>query len=261
MNLRLTTATASAPTLTETDGVAAATRLGVLFVSSAGGHLAQLLQLSSWYADHDRTWVTFRLPDAVSLLQGEKTIWGHFPTTRNIPNLLRNMLLAVRVIRKQRPSVIVSSGAAIAVPFFWIGKLYGAKTVYVEVIDRIDTRTLDRSFMFAGDRSRRRPRRVSAAAVPRLRSNWSAVMTLLIGSVGTDHHPFPRLLNWMAPSTARIGFRRHRAAWATPAQAPLETVEFAAALDLEAMMTQADVVVCHGGPEPCRWRCAAAIGQ
>ncbi len=117
-------------------------RLTVLFASSAGGHLAQLLQLSSWYADHDRTWVTFRLPDAVSLLEGEKTIWGHYPTTRNVPNLLRNLLLALRTIRKQRPSVIVSSGAAIAVPFFWLGKLYGAKTVYVEVIDRIDTRTL-----------------------------------------------------------------------------------------------------------------------
>ena len=35
---------------------------------------------------------------------------------------------------------------------------------------------------------------------------------------------------------------------ATPALAPLETVEFVAALDLEAMMTQADAVVCHGGP-------------
>jgi beta-1,4-N-acetylglucosaminyltransferase len=118
------------------------TRLTVLFASSAGGHLAQLLQLSSWYSDHDRTWVTFQLPDAVSLLEGEKTIWGHYPTTRNVPNLFRNALLALRVVRKQRPSVIVSSGAAIAVPFFWIGKLYGAKTVFVEVIDRIDTRTL-----------------------------------------------------------------------------------------------------------------------
>ena len=28
------------------------------------------------------------------------------------------------------------------VPFFWIGKLYGVKTVFIEVIDRIDTRTL-----------------------------------------------------------------------------------------------------------------------
>ena len=55
---------------------------------------------------------------------------------------MRNTWLALREIRRMRPTVIVSSGAAIAVPFFWIGKLFGAKTVYVEVIDRIDTRTM-----------------------------------------------------------------------------------------------------------------------
>ena len=46
------------------------------------------------------------------------------------------------MLRQTRPTVVVSSGAAIAVPFFWIGKLLRIKTVYVEVIDRIDTRTM-----------------------------------------------------------------------------------------------------------------------
>jgi hypothetical protein len=122
--------------------VAHPTKHKVLLVGSAGGHLAQLLQLSSWWGEYDRLWVTFDLPDAVSLLKDERTVWGHHPTTRNIPNLLRNLRLAWRTLRHERPTVIVSSGAAIAVPFFWLGKLFGAFTVYVEVIDRIDTRTL-----------------------------------------------------------------------------------------------------------------------
>ena len=114
----------------------------VLFASSAGGHLAQLIQLRPWYADRSRVWVTFDLPDAVSLLAEERTVWAYHPTTRNIPNLLRNLRLAWTVLRRERPRVIISSGAAIAVPFFWIGKLFGAKNVYLEVIDRIDSRTL-----------------------------------------------------------------------------------------------------------------------
>jgi hypothetical protein len=114
----------------------------VLFASSAGGHLAQLIQLRPWYADRSRVWVTFDLPDAVSLLADERTVWAYHPTTRNIPNLLRNLRLAWTVVRRERPRVIISSGAAIAVPFFWIGKLFGAKNVYLEVIDRIDSRTL-----------------------------------------------------------------------------------------------------------------------
>ncbi len=117
-------------------------RYRVLFASSAGGHLAQLLRLEPWYRHHEVRWVTFDLPDAISLLDDQPVVWAHHPTTRNVKNLLRNGLLAIREIRQMRPDLIVSSGAAIAVPFFWIGKLFGAKTVYVEVIDRIDTRTL-----------------------------------------------------------------------------------------------------------------------
>jgi hypothetical protein len=117
-------------------------RSKVLFVCSAGGHLAQMLQLEPWYRSYDVTWVTFRLPDAVGALEGERTVWGFHPTTRNIRNLIRNTWLAARVIASGRPDLIVSSGAGIAVPFFWIGKLFRAKTVYVEVIDRFDTRTM-----------------------------------------------------------------------------------------------------------------------
>jgi beta-1,4-N-acetylglucosaminyltransferase len=118
-------------------------RLRLLLVCSSGGHLAQLHCLDAWWSRHERAWVTFDKPDARSLLEGERVHWGHHPTNRNLPNLLRNTVLAWRVLRAERPQVIVSNGAGIAVPFLWLGKLFfGAVTVYVEVYDRIDTPTL-----------------------------------------------------------------------------------------------------------------------
>ena len=66
----------------------------------------------------------------------------YFPTNRNLKNLIKNTFLAIRILRKERPDVIISSGAAVAVPFFYIGKLFGAKTVYIEVFDRIDKPTV-----------------------------------------------------------------------------------------------------------------------
>jgi cytochrome c1 len=114
----------------------------VLCACSAGGHLAQLLRLEPWSSQQVVRWVTFDLPDAISLLRDADVVWAYHPTTRSVKNLVRNARLAVSVIRAFKPDVIVSSGAAIAVPFFWIGKLFGVKTVYVEVVDRIDTRTL-----------------------------------------------------------------------------------------------------------------------
>jgi UDP-N-acetylglucosamine:LPS N-acetylglucosamine transferase len=111
-------------------------------VCSSGGHLAQLYRLRSWWEDHTRVWVTFDTPDAVGLLAGERVEWAHHPTTRNVPNLLRNLHLAWRLLRRERPDVVVSDGAGVAVAFFALAKLLRVATVYVEVYDRIDTRTL-----------------------------------------------------------------------------------------------------------------------
>lgn len=116
--------------------------MNVLFVCSGGGHLMQLYRLKPWWAEHERHWVTFQQPDAASLLAGEQVTWAFHPTTRNIPNLLRNLLLAVRLVPRLKPDVIVSTGAGVAFPFFLLGKLLRRRTVYLEVYDRIDTGTL-----------------------------------------------------------------------------------------------------------------------
>jgi len=114
----------------------------VALVGSSGGHLAQLHRLREWWERHDRLWVTFGTPDAVSLLRGERVVWAHHPTTRNLPNALRNLLLAWRTLRRDRPDVVISTGAGVAVPFFVAARALGIRTVFVEVYDRIDSRTL-----------------------------------------------------------------------------------------------------------------------
>jgi UDP-N-acetylglucosamine:LPS N-acetylglucosamine transferase len=76
------------------------------------------------------------------MLQGEDVAWAHHPTTRNVPNLIRNLGLAWALIRRHRPDLVVSNGAGVALPFFILGRLHGARTVYVEVYDRVDLPTL-----------------------------------------------------------------------------------------------------------------------
>ncbi len=115
----------------------------VLLVGSSGGHLAQLLALEPWYRDHGRTWVTFRTPDASSLLRGEEdVVWAHHPTTRSVRNLIRNAALALNVLRRRNVAAVVTTGAGVAVPFVALARLRGIPTVYIEVYDRIDTATL-----------------------------------------------------------------------------------------------------------------------
>ncbi len=119
-----------------------AAELRILFACSSGGHLLQLHQLEPWWSKHDRLWVTFEKPDSVSLLAGERIVWAYHPTTRNLANLLRNTWLAWRTLRSYRPHVVVSNGAGVAFPFFLLARVLRIKTVYVEVYDRIDLRTL-----------------------------------------------------------------------------------------------------------------------
>jgi len=114
----------------------------VLVVCSSGGHLAQLLRLRSWWERHQRTWVCFDTADALGALTGEDLVLGHHPTTRNLGNLVRNFVLAVGTLRRVRPDLIVSDGAGVAVPFFWLGRWFGARTAYLEVYDRIDSPTM-----------------------------------------------------------------------------------------------------------------------
>lgn len=115
----------------------------VLLVASSGGHLAQLLALEPWWSRHPRAWVTFDTPEARAVLHDEADVtWAYHPTTRNAVNLARNSVLARRTLRRVRPTTVVSTGAAVAFPFFVAARLRGARTVYVEVYDRIDTPTL-----------------------------------------------------------------------------------------------------------------------
>jgi hypothetical protein len=113
-----------------------------MLVCSAGGHLLQLHRLKPWWDHVERVWVTFDMPDSRSLLDGERVEWAYHPTTRSASNLIRNLRLAWRLLRRNKPDVVVSTGAGVAFPFFVVARLLRIKTVYIEVYDRIDSPTL-----------------------------------------------------------------------------------------------------------------------
>lgn len=115
----------------------------VLLVCSTGGHLLQLVALREVWEDVTRVWVTFDKSDARALLRSEDVVHAHGPTNRTfgltaVSNTLRNLALAWRTIGRTRPSVILTTGAGVAVPFAWVGRLRGARVVYLESFTRID---------------------------------------------------------------------------------------------------------------------------
>ena len=114
----------------------------VCLVGSSGGHLTHLYMLKPFWQDKERFWVTFDKEDARSLLKGETMYPCYYPSNRSLRALIANTRIAWKVLRKEKPDLIISSGAASAVPFFYLGKLFGAKLIYIEIFDRIDSPTM-----------------------------------------------------------------------------------------------------------------------
>jgi beta-1,4-N-acetylglucosaminyltransferase len=123
-------------------------KLKLCLVCSSGGHLLPLHLLKDFWQEFDRVWVTFDTKDSRSLLVNENVIYAFSPTNRNILNLLKNTFLAIKLLRAEKPHVIVSTGAGVCVPFIYIGKLLKIKTIYLELMTRVDSLSLSAKLIY-----------------------------------------------------------------------------------------------------------------
>lgn len=111
-----------------------------LLVASTGGHLKQLHRLHRRLSGIDGPfrWATFDTPQSRSLLEGEDVDFVHFVGGRDPGNVLRNGPFARRIIRRHQIDTIVSTGSAVALPFFALGRARGLRCHYIESAARSD---------------------------------------------------------------------------------------------------------------------------
>jgi UDP-N-acetylglucosamine--N-acetylmuramyl-(pentapeptide) pyrophosphoryl-undecaprenol N-acetylglucosamine transferase len=120
-----------------------------LLVASAGGHLQQLRMLSGRITEpgSGRLWISYNVPQVQSLLAGEQIIFAAHPTTKHIPNAIRNYWLARRVLAEHGITRVVSTGAAIAVPFMIQARRLGIPCHYIESATRVEGPSLSGSIL------------------------------------------------------------------------------------------------------------------
>src|SRR5574344_718261 len=119
----------------------------VLFISSTGGHLNELLQLKSMFKKYDSYIVTEKTKTNKDLNKDYNNVSYLLYGTKHRPfryifvaifNILKSLFLYIRI----RPNVIVTTGAHTAVPICLIGKLFRTKIIYIETFANIHTKTL-----------------------------------------------------------------------------------------------------------------------
>jgi beta-1,4-N-acetylglucosaminyltransferase len=122
-------------------------RCDLLLSASSGGHLLQLLLLRDAWRGYDLVWVVAPTRDAESLLAEERVVFAYGPGTRNPRALVKNVFLAWRTVSRLRPKVVVTTGAGVSVPFAWVGRLRGARLVFIETLTRIHSPSLTYRFL------------------------------------------------------------------------------------------------------------------
>lgn len=110
-----------------------------LFVASTGGHLAQLVRLSSeWAVDDDSLWVTFESAQSLSLLEGRRVHFVPYVSPRDLPGVARTFSAVRRLVRRERFDEVVSTGAAVALGAFPAAALRRIPRRYIESVSRVE---------------------------------------------------------------------------------------------------------------------------
>ena len=95
--------------------------------------------LKEVWEPYPRIWVTPESEDAKHFLAGEYIYNPFHPTDRNIRNMFLNFFMALRVLWKEKPSILISTGAGVGVPFIYAAKLLGIPTVFIEAWTRVES--------------------------------------------------------------------------------------------------------------------------
>ena len=124
----------------------------LMFISSVGGHLTQLLQLKHLFQNYDYVLITEK-NDVTKDLQDKYNVNFLPYGSRNqklkyIFILFRNCIKSLYYFIKYRPDVIISTGANTAAAMCCLGKLFGKKVIYIESFAKSNSPTITGKWIY-----------------------------------------------------------------------------------------------------------------
>jgi hypothetical protein len=110
----------------------------VALVASGGGHWVELLRLSAAWSGKDVAYVTVQ-PSYRSQVPGARFYCVEDATRWSRWSLLKMVTQVVWVMLRERPDVVISSGALPGLVALRIGKWLGARTLWVDSIANVES--------------------------------------------------------------------------------------------------------------------------
>ena len=127
----------------------------VLFISSTGGHLSEMLQLKKMFNNYEyyivtektksNLWLKDKYKDHISyLVYGTKDYQLFIYPFK----LLYNSFKSLFIYLKFHPDYIITTGTHTAGPMFLIGKIFGSRCIYIETFANISTKTVTGKILY-----------------------------------------------------------------------------------------------------------------
>ncbi len=113
----------------------------IAIVCSHGGHLTETLQILDAFEGHEIFFCTYRSARD-EYIQSIAPAYFTDNIGYSLGRMIKAFFWALKILRKEKPHVILSTGAEIAVPFFYLGKLMGMRTIFIESWCRVESRSL-----------------------------------------------------------------------------------------------------------------------
>ena len=106
----------------------------LMLVCAAGGYFRYMQSLKSFWGNYsDRLWISVRTNITESKIENAPRYWGYAPVKDNFANFIRNVFLALRVVLRQKPNLVVCTGSGFSLPYLIIARWFcGSKVVFIE---------------------------------------------------------------------------------------------------------------------------------
>ncbi len=117
----------------------------VMFVSSTGGHLSELLKLEPLFKEFDYHLVTEKTKSNISLKEKYKVSYLVYGTKKQLFSYIFkfafNILKSFYLFLKYQPDYVVTTGTHTAVPLCYIAHLFKRKVIFIETFANAKSQT------------------------------------------------------------------------------------------------------------------------
>lgn len=122
----------------------------IVFAASSGGHFEQLMMLKPLMEKYDSILVT----EKTDYSMGKTDVKTYYLKQINrkellfLPKFIGNTFRSLRIIIKERPKVMITTGVLAIIPMALLIKLFGGKLIYIESFAKVTSKTLSGKLLY-----------------------------------------------------------------------------------------------------------------